>query len=125
MAENTRKRWKTWVACAIIGSAALVVAVHYLIEKSEAFKVASAFLRGNPEVIRLAGPIRDTSLSWGGGSIEVSGGSGRASLTVNLLGSVASPQAYVELTKRGVWEVSFARLLPESAPAILLKDDGK
>ena len=95
---------------------------HYVIERSEAFETASSFLRANAAVVRLAGPVHDTSLSWRGGEIEVSGDSGSARLTVNVSGTAGEQQAYVELRKRGNWEVTFAQLLPASGPTVLLKE---
>ena len=103
----------------------LIALVHVLMEKSGAFEVASEYLRTNPDVVRVAGTVQETSLSWIGGEIAVSGGSGNAKLTINISGTRESPQAYVELWKRGVWEVRFARLLPDSEPPFVLKDELK
>jgi hypothetical protein len=48
------------------------------------------------------------------------GNSGQAQFTVSLEGRERSGRAYVELRKRGVWEVRFARLIPDSAEPIVL-----
>jgi hypothetical protein len=48
------------------------------------------------------------------------GDSGDAKFTVNLKGSEAAGRAYVELRKRGVWELRFARLLPHTGEPMVL-----
>ena len=73
-------------------------------------------------MIRVAGPVQDLSLSWLGMNMSVSGDSGRAELTIHIHGTTSSPRAYVELQKRGIWEIAHARLLPENQAPVLLRD---
>ena len=120
MSNQVSRNWKRWLVAALVFTPVLLLAVHTIIERSEAFETASTYLRGNPEVVRSAGTIRKTSLSWRGGAVRVSGDDGSANFTVNVDGAVAAPRAYVELRKRGVWEVTFARLLPEKGEPIVL-----
>jgi hypothetical protein len=122
MSEIKRRPWGKWLAIAAVFVGALVVVVHYSMSSSDAFAAASTFVRSNTEVQRVAGSIQDTSLSWGGGEVEVVGDAGHARLSVNVKGSLASPRVYVELAKRGVWEVSYARLLPETGESIVLRE---
>jgi hypothetical protein len=111
------RRWLKWfLVFAVIGTPA----VYLLMSKSSAFAAASTFLRGNPEVVRQLGPIADASLSWRGGSMREGGDSGQAQFTVSLEGRDRGGRAYVELRKRGVWEVRFARLIPDSGAPIVL-----
>jgi hypothetical protein len=116
------RRWLKWfVVFAVIGTPA----VYLLIAKSEAFAAASTFLRGSPEVARLLGPISDASLSWRGASMRQSGDSGEAHFTVTLEGQENTGRAYVELRKRGIWEVRFARLIPDAGAPVVLLDAGE
>jgi hypothetical protein len=111
------RRWLKWF---VVLAASGVPVVHLLMSKSDAFAAASAFLRGNSEVVRNMGPISDASLSWRGGSMSEGGDLGRAQFTVSLEGRDRGGRAYVELRKRGVWEVRFARLIPDSGSPIVL-----
>jgi hypothetical protein len=123
MTQDRPTRWPgrlTLVAAAI---ALGVVLVYYSIAKSDAFDVTSSFLRGQAEVVRSVGRVEDASLSfWSGGKIWSSGDRGSGSFTVNIRGASGSTQAYVELKRRGSWEVQFARLLPSSGEPIVLRD---
>lgn len=104
----------------LVLTAVAVPAAHWLIGKSDAFAVASAFLKTNSEVVRTLGQISDASLSWRGASMSGGGDRGRAQFTVVLEGQKRDGRAYVELRKRGIWEVQFARLLPESGEPMVL-----
>jgi hypothetical protein len=110
MPKAKRRPWGKWFAVAAAFVGALFLLVHYFISNSDAFVTASSFVRGNPEVQRVAGTIQNTSLSWGGGEVEVSGDTGHAQFSVKVTGSLASPRVYVELAKRGTWEILNARL---------------
>jgi hypothetical protein len=111
------RRWLKWlVVFVVIGTPAM----YFLMSKSEAFAAAAVFLRGNPEVVRHLGPISDASLNWRGGSLKEGSDFGQAQFTVSLEGRERGGRAYVELRKRGVWEVRFARLIPDSGPEIVL-----
>ena len=116
------KNWKKLVAVAISMMIFGTLLTHYLFSNSDGFKTASVFLRSHPEVMKATGPINDLSLSWMGGAMSMSGDNGKAHMTINITGTASSPQAYVELVKRGVWEVKFARLLPKNENSILLKE---
>jgi hypothetical protein len=122
MSETKRRPWGKWLAIAAAFVVALLVAVHYTISSSDAFAAASAFARNNSQVQRVAGQIQDTSLSWNGGEVEIVGDSGHAKFSVIVWGTIASPRVYVELNKRGIWEVTYARLLPESGESIVLQE---
>jgi Cytochrome oxidase complex assembly protein 1 len=117
-----KKYWKIWVIGAITMSLLGTFIGHYLVANTDGFKTASEFLRSHPEVIKATGSINDLSLSWMGGAMSMSGDNGKAHMTINITGTTSSPQAYVELVKRGVWEVKFARLLPKNENSILLKE---
>jgi len=54
--------------------------------------------------------------------MSMSGDSGSAKFTVNVEGIKDSTRVYVELRKRGAWEITYARMLPSSGEPILLKD---
>jgi len=99
--------------------------VHVLITNSDAFEAAGTFLQSNPEVTKVVGPVQQLSLAWFGGSMEVSGDTGSAQLTLDIRGSSGSTRAYVELEKKGAWDVTFARLLPISGAPVLLQDTTK
>jgi hypothetical protein len=121
-AHSRRRKWKRWTVAALVITPLFFLAVHTILERSDAFDIASTYLRGNSEVVQSAGIVRGTSLSWRGGAIRVSGDSGSAKFTVNVDGAVSAPRAYVELRKRGVWEVTFARLLPEKGEPVVLME---
>ncbi|HBH39268.1 MAG TPA: hypothetical protein DDX06_12915 [Curvibacter sp.] len=113
---------RRWLKLAVLLGVVMVPTVHWLVGRSDAFASAEDFLRASPEVIRILGPISDLSLSWRGVSLREGGDSGSAEFTVNLKGQKTAGRAYVELRKRGVWEVQFVRLFPESgAPTVLLE----
>jgi len=116
------KRWKVFA----IGFGVLMLLsyplAHVMITNSDAFATAGAFVRSNPEVVKVVGPIQELSLAWLGGSMEVSGDSGSAQLTLEIRGASGSTRAYIELQKKGVWDVTFARLLPASGTPVLLHD---
>ena len=119
------KRWKLFAVLGVCLVALSYPLAYYFVSNSDAFAVSSQFLRTNPEVIRVAGPVQDLSLSWSGMQMSVSGGSGRAEFTINIHGASSSPRAYVELQKRGIWEIAYARLLPENQAPVLLKDSSR
>lgn len=54
--------------------------------------------------------------------MSTSGDSGNAKFTVNVEGAKGSTRVYVELRKRGAWEITYARMLPSSGEPVLLKD---
>jgi hypothetical protein len=111
------RRWLKWfVVLSVIG----VPTAYWLMARSDAFATASVFLKANSEVARILGPISDASLSWRGGSLSQGGDRGRAEFTVNLKGEKSAGRAYIELRKRGIWEIRFARLLPDSGEPIVL-----
>jgi hypothetical protein len=122
MFKSFLRHWKGYLALLAGLSLVIFFGVHYLIRHSGAFETAVSFVRANPEVARQAGAVRDVALSWTGASIEVSGGGGSAQLTVDVTGTRSSPQVYVELRKRGIWEVSFARLLAASGESVVLQE---
>jgi hypothetical protein len=122
MFSGFRKHWKAYLAWFIGLSVVIYVGVHQLISHSEVFETASSFVMNTPAVIRASGAVREVTLAWNGGSMEVSGGSGSAQLTLNVSGSTSSPQVYVELRKRGIWEVVFARLLTTDGQSVVLRD---
>jgi len=123
MHKQGKLRWKV----SAIGLALMVVVgyplAHVLISNSDAFGTAEDFLRVNPDVVRAVGPVQDLSLSWLGGSLRFSGDTGSAQFTLNVRGATGSTRAYVELEKRGIWEITFARLLPTNGTPVLLHGD--
>jgi len=123
MHKQGKIRWKVFA----IGLALMAVVsyplAHVLISNSDAFGAAEAFLRSNPDVSQAVGPVQDLSLSWLGGSLEVSGDTGSAQFTLNVRGATGSTRAYVELEKRGIWEITFAQLLPTNSTPTLLHGD--
>lgn len=122
MAQDHPKRWMRWIAVAVLATAVGVLLVHGVISRSEAFGVASSFVRSHPVVEATLGKVVETSLSWGGGQMNMSGDSGNAKFTVNVEGAKDSTRVYVELRKRGVWEITYARMLPSGGESVLLKD---
>jgi hypothetical protein len=122
MSQNHLVRWRRWITVALLAAVAGVVLVHSVIARSDAFDVASSFLRDNPEVKKRLGRVVGTSLSWRGGQMNLSGDSGSAKFTVNVEGHTDATRVYVELRKRGVWAIEYARMLPSNGEPVLLKD---
>jgi hypothetical protein len=106
-----RARWKLW---ALIGLA--IVALSYplawfMVRKSDAFAFAESYVRDNPRVIETLGPVRSVGLSPFGYAVRYVGAQGDASFELSVEGQKNSGTVFIELQKRGVWEVKFARLV--------------
>ena len=66
------KRWKLFAVLGVCLVALSYPLAYNFVSNSDAFAVSSQFLRTNPEVIRVAGPVQDLSLSWSGMQMSVS-----------------------------------------------------
>ena len=117
-----RKKWKL-VAVAVGVIALLSYPLgHLLMANSDAFTTAERFVQSNPEVLKIVGSAPKVSLSWLGGSLEISGDSGNAQLTLDVRGGAGSARVYTELEKRGLWELKFARLMPNDGAARVIHE---
>jgi len=105
------RKWKRWLLVGI-AIVALSYPVAWLMARhSDAFTSADSYIRGNRQVAEVLGPVRRVGLSPFGYSIRYVGAKGDASLELSVEGERKSATAYVELQKRGVWEVNLARLV--------------
>ena len=116
-AAAKRKRW------VLIGVS--VVAIAYpgawlMVRQSDAFALAASFVRSSPRIVGTVGAVHEVSLSPFGYSLNYVGPLGDAFSELSVKGERGSAIAFVELEKRGVWEVKFARLVRTGQEAIQL-----
>jgi len=107
-----------YASIAAVIAALAIPAAWFAIQRTDAFGVASTFVRNNEEVRSRLGEIQDVDLSLFGYSIHVVGASGDANFNLKLKGSQASGSAYVELVREGTWRPVLSRLVLEDGSAI-------
>ena len=82
-----------------------------MVQQSDAYINAESFIRNDHQVLESIGAVRKVRLSPFGYSVKYSGANGDASFELSVEAERESATAFVELQKRGVWEVKFARLI--------------
>ena len=89
-----------------------------LIQRSDAFEVATTHIKSSTEVNAHLGEIQDIDLPLFGYSWRVSGPGGDASFNLILKGSRASGSAYVELARQGTWRPVVSRLVLDNGTVV-------
>lgn len=112
--------WKRGVTIAIIILAIGYPVAWLLVRNSDAFAEANRFLQTHPAVKDYVGQIHSITLSPFIGEISVSGATGMAKLELNVSGEKQRAEIYIELEKKGIWEVRFARLLRQNDSPVQL-----
>nr|CAP49022.1 putative integron gene cassette protein [uncultured bacterium] len=108
--------------CIAVAISVLAIPVSwFLIQRSEAFDVASTHIKNSAEVRAKIGEIKEIDLPLFGYSWRVSGASGRANFNLELTGSRASANADVELTRQGTWRPVVSRLTLQDGTVVDLK----
>ena len=105
--------------------AAVIAVVSYpgswlLVQQSDAYSDAEAFVRNDPRVVEALGAVRKVKLSPFGYSLNYSGASGNASFEMAVEAERESATAFIELQKRGIWEIKLARLIRADEEVIQL-----
>ncbi len=81
-----------------------------LVQRTEAFDVASDYVTNSSEIRTRLGEIQDVDLTIFGYSWRVTGPRGDAAFDLKLKGTLANASAYVELTRHGRWRPVVGRL---------------
>lgn len=112
---------KRWVRGALVAVGLLVVAYPAAwvgVQHTDAYTLAESFIRNDAEVTRTIGAVERVKLPlFGTFSVEVSGGTGDAVFEMAIDAQRGKARAFVDLRKRGVWEITEARLV-SSAGAV-------
>lgn len=126
------RNWKWFVALIVVGLLLVAGAVvgifalvFSLIKSSEVYTHALAQARADPQVVAVLGePIEEGFMP--SGSIEISGGSGNADLSITIHGPKGSATIYVVATRQaGRWTYDILEVaLPGSAERIDLSGGG-
>jgi hypothetical protein len=119
---SRRAQWRSMaVAIGVAGLLSYPLA-DVLMANSDAFETAERFLQSNAEVLKIVGATPKVSLTWLGGSLQISGDSGNAKFTLDVRGDTDSIRVYTELEKRGTWELKFARLMPNHGATLVIHE---
>ena len=113
-------KWKRWVLIAVIVTAIAYPGAWLMVQQSDAYIDAEAFIRNDHQVLETIGAVRKVKLSPFGYSLEYSGANGNASFELSVEAEREPATVYIELQKRGVWEVKFARLIRADKKVIQL-----
>lgn len=113
-------KWKRWVLIAVILTAVAYPGAWLMVQQSDAYVDAETFIRNDQQVVEAIGSVRKVTLSPFGYSLRYSGANGDASFELTVEAERESASAFVELQKRGVWEVKFARLIRADKKVIQL-----
>ena len=89
-----------------------------LVQRSDAFAVASAHIKNNAQVHARLGDLKDVSLPLFGYGLRVTGARGDANFTLGLKGSTSSATAYVELKKQGTWRPTASHLVLQDGTVV-------
>ena len=106
--KGVQKRWRNWGLIVIIAYSVFYIALFFginsLMKSSEAYQLALQEINANPEINKILGePIEAGMLR---GSIETSGPSGKASISIPLKGTKTKGIAYVKAIKEmGIWKI--------------------
>ena len=103
---------------AAVITALAIPAARLMVQRTDAFDVASAYVKNNDEVHSRLGEIQDIDLSVFGYHWRVTGASGDANFNLKVKGSLANAMAYVELTRQGTWRPVAGRLVLKDGSAI-------
>ena len=88
----------------------------YIARNSDAYAEAERFLRASATVSDRIGPVRGISIEPFGAPLRLTSNAGDAQFKLDVEGSKMVAKAYVELERRGAWEVRVAQLfLPGQA----------
>ena len=114
-------RWR-WVIVGVAVLVGLSIPAGWLMAKnSDAYAAAVNFVKSNPQAREKLGTVRDVSLAPFGYSVRYSGAHGEASFDLTVSGQKGSAMIYVELEKKGIWEVRLARLVENEKTLIQLR----
>ena len=113
-------KFTRYVVIAATATALAIPAGWLLVQRTDAFDVASSFVKNNGEVHSRLGEIQDVDLSLFGYSWRVTGASGQATFNLRLKGSLANAVAYIEVTREGTWRPVAGRLVLQDGNAIAL-----
>jgi hypothetical protein len=108
------------ICIAVAISVLAIPAAWFFIQRSDAFDVTSTHIRSSTEVRTQIGEIQDIHLPLFGYSWRVSGASGWANFNLEIAGSRASANAYVELTRQGTWRPVVSRLTLQDGTVVHL-----
>jgi hypothetical protein len=113
--------WRWFVPALLAFMVGFWLLIHQVIERSDAFVTATSYARSSDAIQAQLGNIRSARLPWfGSASIQSGGDVGQAKFSLELVGDKGAGRLYVELVKRGVWELRFARLIVGSSSEILV-----
>ncbi len=113
-------KWKLAIIIVAILLLASYAVAPLLVKRSDAFAMANQFLKSSPLVQNNIGNVSDISLKPFGYSLQYSGARGNAHFEFKIKGTRASGSAYVELRKKGDWQIIFANLMIPRQTAIEL-----
>ena len=117
---TTMNKWKRWALIAAVVTAIAYPGAWWMVQQSDAYIDAETFIRNDQRVLEAIGAIRKVKLSPFGYSLRYSGANGDASFELSVEAERDSAFAFIELQKRGVWEVKFARLIRADKQVIQL-----
>ena len=103
---------------AAIATAIAFPAAWLLVQRTDAFHVASTFVKNSDEVHSRLGEVQDIDLSLFGYSWRVTGATGDANFNLKIRGSFANANAYIKLTRQGTWRPVVGRLILQDGSAI-------
>jgi hypothetical protein len=107
-----------WQRGALIAGCAVLIAYPACwigVQHTDAYRVAASFVQNDAGIAAAIGPVRQVTLPLlASYSIEVSGGTGSAVFEMAIEAERSQAKAFVGLRKRGVWEISEARLVTAS-----------
>jgi len=113
-------RWKLLALVAVLVAVLSTLAGWIMAYRSDAFAVAEQFIRRNDVLSANVGDVRRVSLAFFGYGIRYSGARGDAAFEIDVEGESGSGTVFIELEKRGVWEVTLARIVRNGTTAIEL-----
>ncbi len=128
--RRIQQYWAAIGAVLFIGSILLVTLfagifffVMSMMKNTDAYQLAMAQVRQHPQIIRhLGSPIKTGYFLQG--KVNISGGSGRARLTIPVEGPKGSGDVYVEATKRlGQWQLQALVFQADNGERIDLLDE--
>ena len=105
---------------AVVISVLAIPVAWFLIQRSDAFDVASSHIKNSAQVRTHLGDIQDIDLPLFGYSWRVSGPRGDANFNLKLKGSRANANAYVELKRQGTWRPVVSRLVLQDGAVVHL-----